>query len=264
MFLEGDGGFLEREEGFLKLYAALGVSGGDVAAFAGAGGKSGAILALARELRQDGATVLIVPTTKMFLEETEEVGTLVTSENAGELGALIKGAFSGSDTVVAGKGLLSKERVEGVDPDWVARLAPLADVTLVEADGSRRRPLKGTAPHEPALPEAATLVVGVGNVEALGKPLDKEYVHRPEVLAELTGLGAGQSITAKVFARALAHGTLGKVPPGARRAVLLTGVEPGKSMANAAVITRELWRLKVHTVILSSLTSEQPPQVWLP
>jgi probable selenium-dependent hydroxylase accessory protein YqeC len=248
----------------LKLYEALGVSTGDVVAFAGAGGKSGAILALTRELKQDDIATLVVPTTKMFLEEAEDVGPLVVSEDAGELGISVEKAIAGSKAVVAGRGLLSKERVEGVDPDWVAYLSPLADVTLVEADGSRRRPLKGTAPHEPVLPKVATLIVGVGNVEAFGKPLEEEYVHRPEVLAELTGLGAGQSITARAFARALAHGTLGKVPPGARTAVLLTGVEPGKSMADAAGITRELWRLGIEKVLLTSLPAEHPPQVWIP
>ena len=248
----------------MKLYAALGISTGDVVAFAGAGGKSSAILALVRELTQEDVTVLVVPTTKMFLGETENVGPLATSEDIEDLGSLVREAFSGADAVVAGKGLLSKKRVEGVDPDRVARLTPLADVTLVEADGSRRRPLKGTAPHEPAIPGAATLVVGVGNVEALGKPLGEKYVHRPEILAELTGLGAGQSITARAFAVALAHGTLGKTPPGVRRGALISGVEPGRSMADATVITRELWRLGIREVLLGSLPSENPPRLWLP
>ena len=248
----------------MKLRAALGIFPGDVVAFAGAGGKSGTILTLVRELKQDGLTALVVPTTKMFLEEAEEVGPLVTSGDLAELGALVDEALSGTQALVAGKGLLSKKRVEGVEPEWVARLAPSAGVTLVEADGSRCRPLKGTAAHEPALPGASTLVVGIGNLEAFGKPLDEEHVHRPEVLAELTGLDAGQSITARVFARALAYGTLGKVPRGVRKAVLLTGVKPGESMANAAVVARELWRLEIQRVLLSSLPVENPPQVWLP
>ena len=70
--------------------------------------------------------------------------------------------------MVAGNGLLSKGRVGGVEPSDVPRLAALAGVTLVEADGSRRRPLKGTAEHEPALPEDVTLVVAVGNVRGPG------------------------------------------------------------------------------------------------
>ncbi|CAN5782296.1 hypothetical protein BH23ACT11_BH23ACT11_19180 [soil metagenome] len=200
----------------------------------------------------------------MFLEEAEEVGPLVTAKDVGELVTLIKQALVGADAVVAGQGLLAKNRVEGVPPRWMNQLAPLADVTLIEADGSRRRQLKGTAPHEPVLPAATTLVVAVGNVEAFGKPLNEEYVHRPELLSELTGIGIGQSITARAFARALAHGTLQSVPPGATSAVLLTGVQPGRKMADAAVISRELWRLGIKSVLLSSLPSEHPPQVWLP
>lgn len=248
----------------MRLHEALGVSGEEVVAFTGAGGKSGAILALADELRGEGLTVLVAPTTKMFLKEAERVGPLVTAEDRNELRAGIKQAISGSEAVVAGSGLLSKKRVGGVDPGWVSFLAPLADVTLVEADGSRRRPLKGTASHEPLLPDGATLVVAVGNVEALGQPVDEEHVHRPEIFSELTGIEAGQSITARAFARALVKGSLGKAPPEARKAALISGVSPGRSMADAAAIAREIWKLGVEKVVLASLPGETPPHVWVP
>lgn len=248
----------------MRLYRALGVSAGEVVAFAGAGGKSGAILTLAAELEKEGLAVLVAPTTKMFLREVEQVGPLVTSDNVDDLRIGVKDAIYGSKAVVAGSGLLSKKRVDGVEPGWISSLAPLADVTLVEADGSRRRPLKGTANHEPVLPDAATLVVAVGNVEAFGKPVDEEHVHRPEVFSELTGIGAGQSITARAFARALGQGSLGKIPFGTRKAALITGVSPGRSMADAAVITRELWKLGVEKVVLTSLPGGAPPQVWIP
>lgn len=248
----------------MKLSEALDISTGEVVAFAGAGGKSSAILALVGELRREGLTTLVAPTTKMFVSEVDQIGPLVTSQDPEELAALSEKAFAESKAVVSGKGLLSKKRVEGVDPEWISRLAPLADVTLVEADGSRRRPLKGTTPHEPVLPEAATLVVAVGNVEALGKPLDEEYVHRPQVFSELTGVGAGHTITPRAFARALAKGALSRIPSGARTAALLTGVEPGPSMAGAAGISRELWRLGVKKVVLSSLPGESPALTWLP
>ncbi|MGF1470798.1 MAG: selenium cofactor biosynthesis protein YqeC [Rubrobacteraceae bacterium] len=248
----------------MELREALNVSAGDTVAVAGAGGKSGAILALAAELNRAGLSTLVAPTTKMFLKEVDQLGPLVVSEDASELRRLTKKALAGSSSVTAGKGLISRKRIEGVEPEWVGLLSPLADVTLVEADGSRRRPLKGTAPYEPVLPKDCTLVVAVGNVEALGKPLNGEYVHRPEILSGLTGLGADQSITARAFAVALAHGTLGKIPTASRRSILISGVKPGKSMAGAAGISRELWRLGLNEVVMSSLPEEIPPQVWLP
>ncbi len=249
----------------MKLYLALGISPGDVVAFAGAGGKSGAILAVAGELAEAGITVLGAPTTKMFLKEAERIGPLVTSEDAGELRAKAEQAFAGgAPAVVAGSARISKNRVGGVEPAWIATLAPLADVVLIEADGSRRRPIKGTAGHEPVLPDVATLVVAVANISAFGAPVSEEHVHRPEVFSKLTGVGPGQSITARAFARALADGSLANLPKGARPAALITGVEPGSSMADASVVTRELWRMGVKKVVLTSLPGESPARIWLP
>jgi hypothetical protein len=221
----------------LELHEALGITPGEVVAFVGAGGKSGAILAAANGLRRAGMKVLVAPTTKMLLGEADKIGPLVTSEDAGELREKAEQVLSESPAVVAGSGMISKNRVGGVDPGWIGDLAPLVDVVLVEADGSRRRPIKGTAEHEP--------------------------VHRPEVFSDLTGVGPGQSITPAAFATALARGSLAKVPQTARTAALITGVEPGRSMSDASVITRELWRRGVKNVVLVSLTGSSP-RVWVP
>ena len=248
----------------MKLHAALGISSGDVAAFVGAGGKSGAILAVSGELTQEGMKVLVAPTTKMLSSEADSIGPLVTSEDAGDLRTKTERAFSEAPAVVVGSGMLSKNRIGGVDPDWVGDLAKLADVVLIEADGSRRRPIKGTAAHEPAIPDAVTLLVAVGNVHALGTPVDEEHVHRPEIFSDLTGIGHGQSITPRAIAIALSRGSLARVPQGARTAALITGVEPGRSMSDASVITRELWRLGVRDVVLASLPTESPARIWIP
>jgi probable selenium-dependent hydroxylase accessory protein YqeC len=248
----------------LKLHAALGISPGDVAAFVGAGGKSAAILAVSGGLTQEGMKVLVAPTTKMLTSEAEMIGPLVTSEDAGDLRAKTEKALSEAPAVVVGSRMLSKNRVGGVDPGWVGDLARLADVALVEADGSRQRPIKGTADHEPAFPDATTLVVAVANVHALGTPVDEEHVHRPAIFSDLTGIGQGQSITPRAFALALSRGSLGRVPQTARSVALITGVEPGRSMSDASIITRELWRLGVRNVVLASLPTESPVRVWIP
>jgi probable selenium-dependent hydroxylase accessory protein YqeC len=249
----------------LKLYLALGIASGDVVTFVGAGGKSSAMLTVAGELAEAGMNVLAAPTTKMLVSEAQRIGPLVTSEDAGELRAKAEEALSiEASGVVVGSGLLSKNRVGGVEPTDIPSLAPLADVVLVEADGSRRRPIKGTADHEPVLPNAATLVVAVGSIRAFGAPVDEEHVHRPELFSRLTGVGAGQSITARAFAQAIAGGSLRNVPDTARTAALITGVQPGKSMADASVITRELWRFGVKKVVLTSLPDEPTGRVWLP
>ena len=49
----------------------------------------------------------------------------------------------------------------------------LADVVLVEADGSRRQPLKCFGLHEPVIPSDADCIVHVAGLSALGRSLDE-------------------------------------------------------------------------------------------
>ena len=245
----------------MQLYQALGVVSGDIVAYVGAGGKSSAILQTAHELRETDTKVLVVPTTKMFISEAERVGPILTAEDRAVLRSKVVKTLAREEAVVAGSSLLSHERVGGVEPGWVPFLAPEDGVTLVEADGARRRSLKGTAAHEPLFPQGATLVVVVGGIRALGQPVDEEHVHRPEVFSNLTGIGAEHTIDAEAFARALLAG-LRNAPGGARKVALLTGVHPGRSMVGASAVARRLWREGVRKVIVSSLPKEAPGQVW--
>jgi probable selenium-dependent hydroxylase accessory protein YqeC len=217
---------------------------------------------VAHELKEAGTKVLVVSTTKMFIREAEKVGFILTAEDRDELRSKAVEMLAREEAVVVGSSLLSRERVGSVEPDWVPFLAPEDGVTLVEADGSRRRPLKGTAAHEPLLPDGATLVVAVGGVRALSQPVGEEHVHRPEVFSELTGVRSDHTIDAEAFAQALLVG-LRNVPDSARKAALLADVDPGRSMADASAVARKLWRGGVRKVILSSLPKETPGQVWL-
>ncbi len=245
----------------MELYKALGVVPGDVVAFVGAGGKSSAILQAADELKGAGVKVLAVPTTKMFVSEAREIGPILIVEGKEDLRLEVERALEDGGVAVVGAGMLSKDRIGGVEAALVPYLAPKGGVTLVEADGSRRRPIKGTAGHEPPLPEGVTLVVAVGGIDALGRTVDEEHVHRSEVFAEITGVGPGHTITPVAFARALLAG-LRNAPEEARRAALLAGVMPGRDMAAASTIARELWRGGVRKVVSTSLPKESPGRVW--
>ncbi len=249
-------------EAELDLYRALGIEEGDIVAFVGAGGKSSAILQIAHELKEAGIPVLVTPTTKMFVREAERVGSILISEDREDLHSKAARVLAREGAAVVGSIILSKGRVGGVEASWVPALAPQSGVTLVEADGARRRPLKGTAPYEPLLPEGATLVVAVGGMRALGKPLGEEYVHRLEVFSELTGIVQGHTIDARAFAWALLAG-LHSTPKGVRRAAILTDVEPGRSMSDASVVAHVLWQKGLRQVVSSSLPTEMPGQIWM-
>ena len=65
-------------------------------------------------------------------------------------------------------------------------LADAADYVIVEADGSKRLPLKAHASHEPVIPENTRKTVCVVGASGFGNPV-KQAVHRPELFCARTG-----------------------------------------------------------------------------
>ena len=96
-------------------------------------------------------------------------------------------------------------------------------VVLVEADGSRGRPIKAPGPGEPVIPPGADIVIGIIGLDSLGAPIDEEHAFRPEILAERVGLSAGSPLDAAAAGRLAAHpeGLFRGAPEGARKIVVL-------------------------------------------
>jgi probable selenium-dependent hydroxylase accessory protein YqeC len=85
-------------------------------------------------------------------------------------------------------------KLKGIDRSHVAVLRRAWAVVLVEADGSRRLPVKAPAEYEPVVPEGTDLVVGAVGLDALGWPMDERTVHRPDRFAAVTGCAPGAPI----------------------------------------------------------------------
>ncbi|MBW7883801.1 MAG: putative selenium-dependent hydroxylase accessory protein YqeC [Caldilineaceae bacterium] len=58
----------------------------------------------------------------------------------------------------------------------------------VEADGSKMRPVKAPAAHEPVLPATTSVLVPAMGIDALGAPIDAVHVHRPDRVRAVLGL----------------------------------------------------------------------------
>ncbi|MFZ6028398.1 MAG: selenium cofactor biosynthesis protein YqeC [Chloroflexota bacterium] len=226
----------------IKFSAALRLStqGATSIAFAGAGGKTSAVFALARQCGQAFVTTTThlgnwqaaLADRHLVLEPDRDISTLVQPSPAGVV--LVTGPAT------AGK------RLAGVDVeslDALRRLALACQIPLlIEADGARQRPLKAPAEYEPAIPAFVGVVVLVAGLSALGQPLAPDCVHRPERFAALAKLQAGQPITPESVARLLSHpqGGLKAIPPGAHRVCLLTQAQSSDRQAAAGWIAGKL------------------------
>ena len=140
----------------------LTLPGHAVISFTGAGGKTSLISAWARELAASGKKVIITTTTHMFRPECmEEEGIKV---------------IAADDPEDPGK-------LTAPPDDIMAHLKDEADVVLIEADGSRRMPLKWPADHEPVIPDYTDITVCVAGLSAIGKPVT-ETVYRADEMPE--------------------------------------------------------------------------------
>jgi molybdenum cofactor cytidylyltransferase len=157
----------------------------------------------------------------------------------------------------------ASDRVDGLSFETLRAIAglPEVDFLLVEADGSRERPLKAPAPHEPALPPCATLVVPVVGLDVLGKPLAPAYVHRPELVAALARCAPDAPVTPAVVAAVTRHpqGGCKNVPPGAAVIPFLNKADllarPAPALEAAKAMLEAEW---IERVLIGAAATAQP------
>ncbi len=247
----------------------------ELAAFVGGGGKTSLMFALATAL--PGGTILTT-TTRIFAAQMKQSPAVVYAGDLSRLDDLL--AAHGRCLVV---GRVEGDKALGVDLDLPARLLarPDVDAVLVEADGSRMRPVKAPAAHEPVIPPEATLVVPVAGIDALDGRVDV-VGHRPELIREVTNdefrttneaVGvSGQPmmidgrLTPAGLARVLTHplGGLKGVPATARVIPFINKVETTGQLAAAREAAALMLRApRVSRVVLGAVQAADPVRaVW--
>jgi probable selenium-dependent hydroxylase accessory protein YqeC len=244
----------------MTLAEALRMTADESLALVGGGGKTTAMFRLAREVVANGGSVITTTTTRIFgaqiaLAPAHVPAADLTRERVAAALAVHR------HVLVIGPTDAGSGKAEGVSLDLFRRLrAWFPGVCLLnEADGSRMRPFKAPAAYEPVIPADTTLVVPVVGADVIGKPLDADHVHRPELVSALCGAPPGTPITPAIVARVLAHPEGGRkgVPAGARVVVLINKVEslPDRSPARETA-ERLLREPAIHSVVLASLRAE--------
>ncbi|HCY86243.1 MAG TPA: putative selenium-dependent hydroxylase accessory protein YqeC [Desulfobacteraceae bacterium] len=187
----------------------------------GGGGKTSAIFTLAREAAAMGKSVLVTTTTAMFnpvefnpLEfNPVEFNTDIPPEKkkhfynrlyTGPATALPTETCGPGGILVAAAGInRKKKKLIGYPPKDLrtAFTAQAFDLVLIEADGARMRPVKAPAEHEPVVPQETDTLIGCIGLDCLDRPIDDTHVHRPALLAKISGQTVGDPVTAQTLIR---------------------------------------------------------------
>jgi len=140
--------------------------------------------------------------------------------------------------------------------DTLISICKQQEVTcLIEADGARHLPLKAPAAWEPVIPEQVDLVIVVVGMSAIGKPLTGEYVFRPELFSNLTGLPIGAPIQLDHIVSMLNHpeGGLQGMPQKSRAAVVFNQADAYSLNPEELNLVQRTLRDHYSTAILTRL-----------
>ena len=155
--------------------------------FVGAGGKTTLIEYLASEAIRRGKRVAITTTTKIWVKEPYV------------LWQELRSAQARPDFVRVGKAV-AEGKLTALRPEEIAQLGAFYDLVLIEADGSKSRPLKYPAEYEPVIPSFSDRIILVAGLDALAGRID-EQVFRWELFAKVTGEAGDGRVTPALFLR---------------------------------------------------------------
>lgn len=235
---------VESENNKMQLTRAFGIRDKEAVAFVGGGGKTTALFQLAAELAAQGKRVVTTTTTRIFAAQIQLAPYhIVAVDNAQSLREVRRALREHAHVLVVG-GTNHDGKAFGVEPALIDALIALdeVDVVLVEADGSRMRPFKAPAEHEPVVPDSTTLLVPVFGMDVLGKALNDENVHRAERVAALAGISLGETVNAQAIVQVIAHphGGLKNRPAHARVIPLINKVENDAQHSGAMEMAQHL------------------------
>lgn len=196
-----------------SLFELLALPVGSKVSVIGCGGKSSAVDCVAGAAAKI-QSVLIAPTTAIYAPK--DGNPCMDSENIfrhiPKLGVQYAGKRDG-------------KKLRALPVDVLKSASEAYDLILMEADGSRGKPLKGWEKYEPVVPDFTTHTLGVALVPVIGEKLGEENVHRYELFSELSGLSYGDTVTAHALCEMITgkNGMLDNAR--GKKTVLLNGVK---------------------------------------
>ena len=244
----------------LSLAQALRVHSSPCVAFIGSGGKTTAMFQLASTLsKYEGTSPVIVTATSHLGMWQLGLADQHIIANTPDPIEKLKHGLKG---VILITGEIDGDRTKPINDNvmkWLHQFCGYHSIPLlIEADGSRGKPLKAWAEHEPPVPAFVEFVVQVVGLTGLGERLSDEKVHRVEIFSKLSELRRGESITQDALVRVLKHSesALRNIPTSARKVLLLNQADTHE-LQSAAQGMAQMVMDTYASVIISSLEQEK-------
>ncbi|SFD30903.1 selenium cofactor biosynthesis protein YqeC [Clostridium uliginosum] len=241
-----------------------------IISFVGGGGKTSLIYELGNELSKLGKKVIVTTTTHMCMPKSnvvltgkkDDIKKLLYSKNMITVGMLCdqkdkkfeENKLKNKQTVNCNEEEKLK-KISGLTKEMATSLIELADFVLVEADGSKRLPLKVPAQHEPVILEGSNLVVGVCGIDAIGKSID-ETCHRSNLVSKFLDTDEQHIINETDIAKILLSENGQKKDVKCDYRVVVNKIDTREEFEIAKNISHEFLKLGVNELILTTFREE--------
>jgi len=146
---------------------------GDIVSIVGTSGKTTLLYQLGKELKKQ-YNVLLTTSTKIIRPSEENYDYIYTC---------MEDYMSNKIKVKNGITVLSKnintdnQKLLGIDDNELEMVINNYDIAVIEADGSRKLPLKGWKKHEPPILLRTNKTIGVFPIDVLGKNVSSDIIY---------------------------------------------------------------------------------------
>lgn len=146
---------------------------GDVVSIVGSGGKTSLLYKLSEELRNEYRVMvstsarILMPTSGCYDFLHEDIESYFRSKPNNLNGV----------TVVAKKINRDSNKLMGIGNEDLDKLLPHFDIVLLEADGSKKLPIKGWKSHEPPVLIKTTKSIGVFPANFINKEVKQDFIY---------------------------------------------------------------------------------------
>lgn len=204
-----------------------------VISIVGGGGKTTILYALARQYAKQGARVLVTTTT--HIQKPEDRVFAMTCDQVETLWE--QGSYAVVGTPTENGKLKSLEKKE------MDIYLQMADVVLIEADGSKGMPCKVPANHEPVLLGESDIVLGVMGMDAWCKTLQNVCFRKEEAVQKFD-LEMDDTLDEQWMADVLSSAEGTKKNVGKREYYVVLNKCDSKELLKAAKKIKELLQIK--------------------
>ncbi len=250
---------------FLNLIKAFNIpdSKPQTIAFVGGGGKSTTIYKLALELAENQKRVLVTTTTMIFHPEVKNRPYNIFF--TGSVDSFLKNISPEKGTItVAGAEIISEgKKIKGFTLAEIKQIQVFGnfDIILVEADGSKGKPIKAPAKYEPVIPINTDIVAGIVGMDCIGTIINNQNVHRPELLTKITNSFFGDIIETQLVKNLIESpaGIFQGTSPKSRKIVIFNKSDTTDRILKAKEIAGIISEsLNIERILITSMTGNDP------